>query len=265
MRLKKALIPLLLTVPTQANAFAVLDIANLIQAIFSVIQEYEITSETATTAIQTAQTVEEVLNTIKQLEREYDSLTGPRGFEKLLNSTVERELRRHLPGTYADIIIAIKNDNINAAMRGFKKAVDEYNEFNQPYEPEVIYDDPATESARQYQEYYDSNRAYHGIATASLDGTSTHFDDADTFVENISKTNDMKGATDLGNRINAENTRLLTEQIRIQASTLKSMNDRDQDEMRRRANDHKFVNEEAGGMFNSKTADAFLLSRGIKK
>ena len=256
--LKAMVLSLSLLTVSPGHAFIVTDLTNLIQNLV--------------TAIETGATVSEVASLLSQaqkqyslLNKEYKSFTGKRFFSSLLNDIAQQQARKYIPPEYRRIIEAIRKKNIPGGMAILKRAIDEYEKANSDYDPGIIFSDPATESAKRYKAYYENNSAYHGLATASFDSTDKRIDNANTFIEKIDEAEDMKASTDLGNRINSENTLLLTEQIRLQAATLKKMNDNDQDEMRRRANDHRIVNTESGGMFNSKTAAAFLAARGIHK
>lgn len=221
------------------QAFTVTDLVNLPFNILSGIESGLTTVEQTLTSSETAATAIETANTVVRLKKHYDAITGNYGMSSIMNLLRDKALRKYAPPTFNKTVEAVNGNSILGSFGRFKKAVDDFKNINQIYRPSEIFNTRGTEAAERYEKHYAGNNVFHAISTTSLDATDERINTDETLIEEIDSADDQKAAMDLGNRINGETNLRMTEQVRLQAATLKKLNDMDQDRMRRRAVDHR--------------------------
>lgn len=152
----------------------------------------------AQTMAQWAKQYEQMVTQITHLKSQVDAMTGPRGLGQILNNP---ELRGYLPDQWASIYDQVRNGQLQG-LSGKAAAV---------YSAEG-FDANATGGRKRELDVMAANKA---ITMQAYDATLARVNNINALMQQANATNDMKAATDLQNRMAAENAMIQNEQTRL--------------------------------------------------
>lgn len=190
--------------PAFASGIPVLDIAGLIQAI-----------ETVQTAYSQ---LTELQSQLKQAEKTYDAMTGPRGMSALLDNP---ELREYLPEDMADVLSALSED------------VDKYKKANRLLK-DGAWQDAAMQAAKWLDDKETSAATDLANSEKAYKKSGERIEQYRDFVDEIDESQDPKAIADLQARIQAENVYLQNEIVRLQSLQMAQAAKREMQEVRER-------------------------------
>lgn len=162
---------------------------------------------------------------INQMKSQYDSMTGSRGLGQINNNPA---LRTYLPEQWAGIYDKVKSGNLSG-ISSVASGIYSSEGFN-----------PNAVGARRRQgEILAANKA---MTMRSYDQTQARLNNINALMAQADATQDMKAASDLQNRIAAENAMIQNEQIRLNlAAQLQLAEAKLADAQRAREFDEKFA------------------------
>jgi type IV secretion system protein VirB5 len=185
-------------------AMLVLDKAGLIQAVQQVKTAYK--------------QLTELQSQLKQAERTYEAMTGPRGMAALLDNP---ELREYLPEDMADVLSALNED------------VDNYKKANR-----LLKDGAWQDAAMQAAKWLDDKETSAATDLANSEKayrkSGERIEQYRDFVDEIDESQDPKAIADLQARIQAENVYLQNEIVRLQSLQMAQAAKREMQEVRER-------------------------------
>lgn len=151
---------------------------------------------------------------LTQLEQQFKAMTGNYNMGGLLNSKVNRQMRRYLPRDWFELKQLLKKAGIPTSLNdAIQKAKDARKEGEQ-YPADTVFGDPDQKHAKSYEEEGQRLYATMGASQAAYKLTDQRLDDIESMSDQIDSANDLKAAVDLGNRIDTENAMLMNEMIR---------------------------------------------------
>jgi type IV secretion system protein VirB5 len=187
-----------------ASGIPVVDIAGLVQAIQQVKTAYE--------------QLTELQSQLKQAERTYDAMTGPRGMAALLDNP---DLREYLPEDMADVLSSLSED------------VDKYKKANR-----LLKDGAWQDAAMQAAKWLDDKETSAATDLANSEKayrkSGERIEQYRDFVDEIDESQDPKAIADLQARIQAENVYLQNEIVRLQSLQMAQAAKREMQEVRER-------------------------------
>jgi type IV secretion system protein VirB5 len=190
--------------PTWASATLVFDRAGLVQAVKQVKAAH--------------QQLTQLQNQLRQAERTYEAMTGPRGMAALLDNP---ELHEYLPEDMADVLSALSED------------VDKYKKAGR-----LLKDDAWQNAAMQAAKWLDEQET--SAATDLANSEKTYRKSGERigqyrdFIDEIDESSDPKAVADLQARIQAESVYLQNELIRLQSLQMAQAAKREMQEVRER-------------------------------
>lgn len=173
--------------------FAVIDVASIVQ----LVQQVE----------QLKQQVDTARSQLAQAQSEYAAITGGRGMEQLLSSTV----RNYLPTDWSQLAQALGGGGaypLGADLRSLMTSnailsAGQVNAMSAPQQAQLL-------SARQ------SAALLQALSRSAVSNSSDRFASLQQLIGAIGTATDQKGALDLGTRIAAEEVMLQNEQTKLQ-------------------------------------------------
>lgn len=174
--------------------FAVIDVASIVQ----LVQQVE----------QLKQQVDTARSQLAQAQSEYAAITGGRGMEQLLSSTV----RNYLPTDWSRLAQAMSGGGAYPTLSGDLRSLMTSNAIlsgaqvsalSAPQQAQLL-------SARQ------SVALLQALSRSALSNSSDRFASLQQLIGAIGTATDQKGALDLGTRIAAEEAMLQNEQTKLQ-------------------------------------------------
>lgn len=163
--------------------------------------------------VEQVRTMQEQLETarghLEQARQEYNSITGPRGFERLLSGTT----RNYLPADWDQLMSATTGAlaAYNGLSRSFNNLIEELS---------VLTSGDLERFSNRERQYVQAVRRSVGISQAltreALRATSQRFASIQQLVDAIPAANDQKAVLDLQARIAAEQGMLQNEQTKLQ-------------------------------------------------
>lgn len=163
--------------------------------------------------VQQVSTMAEQLSTaqnhLRQAQREFQSMTGGRGMEQLLSSTV----RNYLPEDWNELSAAV--NQTSSAYRALSSGVQDMVTMNAVLTPEKVASLSPTQRA-QLAAARKTAAMLQITAREALSATSDRFASIQHLIDAIPNANDQKGILDLQARISAEQSMLANEQTKLQ-------------------------------------------------
>lgn len=174
---------------------------------------------------QWASQFQQMTGQINQMKSQYESMTGSRGLGQINNNPA---LRTYLPEQWAGIYDKVKSGNLSG-ISSVASGIYSSEGFN-----------PNAVGARRRQgEILAANKA---MTMRSYDQTQARLNNINALMAQADATQDMKAASDLQNRIAAENAMIQNEQIRLNlAAQLQLAEAKLADAQRAREFDEKFA------------------------
>jgi type IV secretion system protein VirB5 len=174
---------------------------------------------------QWASQYQQMTGQINQMKSQYESMTGSRGLGQINNNPA---LRTYLPEQWAGIYDKVKSGNLSG-ISSVASGIYSSEGFN-----------PNAVGARRRQgEILAANKA---MTMRSYDQTQARLNNINALMAQADATQDMKAASDLQNRIAAENAMIQNEQIRLNlAAQLQVAEAKLADAQRAREFDEKFA------------------------
>ena len=174
---------------------------------------------------QWASQYQQMTGQINQMKSQYESMTGSRGLGQINNNPA---LRTYLPEQWAGIYEKVKSGNLSG-ISSVASGIYSSEGFN-----------PNAVGARRRQgEILAANKA---MTMRSYDQTQARLNNINALMAQADATQDMKAASDLQNRIAAENAMIQNEQIRLNlAAQLQVAEAKLADAQRAREFDEKFA------------------------
>jgi type IV secretion system protein VirB5 len=174
---------------------------------------------------QWASQYQQMTGQISQMKSQYDSMTGSRGLGQINNNPA---LRTYLPEQWAGIYDKVKRGNLSG-ISTVASGIYSSEGFN----PNAV------GGRRRQAEILVANKA---MAMRSYDQTQARLNNINALMVQADATQDMKAASDLQNRIAAENAMIQNEQIRLNlAAQLQLAEAKLADAQRAREFDEKFA------------------------
>ena len=141
-----------------------------------------------------------------QLKQQYEAVTGSYGVgNTLINKTMEAA--NIVPGSWQDIVKQQQGGQ-------FKGKVDYYETLMKSVDPNIFANDKSR-TGKAYQLSYDNTRAAFAVTDATYDAVEIHKKNIEQLMQRIDSAQNIKEATDLSNRINAENAMLQIAMARL--------------------------------------------------
>jgi type IV secretion system protein VirB5 len=150
------------------------------------------------TMAQWAKQYQQMIQQITHMKNQYDAITGTRGLGQILNNPA---LRNYLPDQWANIYDQVRNGQLQGLST---KATSIYSAEG--------FDPHATGGRKRQLEILAANKA---MAMQAYDATLQRVQNINALMQQADATNDMKAATDLQNRMVAENASIQNEQVRL--------------------------------------------------
>jgi type IV secretion system protein VirB5 len=174
---------------------------------------------------QWASQYQQMTGQINQMKSQYESMTGSRGLGQINNNPA---LRTYLPEQWAGIYDKVKSGNLSG-ISSVASGIYSSEGFN-----------PNAVGARRRQgEILAANKA---MTMRSYDQTQARLNNINALMAQADATQDIKAASDLQNRIAAENAMIQNEQIRLNlAAQLQVAEAKLADAQRAREFDEKFA------------------------
>lgn len=185
---------LLMTVPVRAQ-WAVVDVGAITQLVKQV--------STMAQQLTTAQ------NQLQQTQQEFQAMTGGRGMEQLLSSTV----RNYLPADWQQLNDAVTQ--VSSAYQSLSAGVQQLIDANAVLTPTQVAQLSPTQRA-QLEAARRSTALLQVTVRQALTTTSDRFNAIQQLINAIPSANDQKGILDLQARISAEQGMLANEQTKLQ-------------------------------------------------
>ncbi|MBT7443402.1 MAG: hypothetical protein HN790_05485 [Methylococcales bacterium] len=226
---------------TQANASGIptIDVANILQttttSLESISQTVESKIQTVKETIianesvaQTLKLVETVNNQVTQITeakarlqqqfKQFESLTGSRGMSDLLNSQADKLKRRFTPGNWQDTLASLNTGNTADVPDSFKPFL---TASQKNIDSLTALADLSDETMGIIKGEANSTSLGLASANATQQRVVQNVDAYESLNKAIEDTKDMKGATDMGNRLLVQNG--LTTNELLQAVTLSNI------------------------------------------
>jgi type IV secretion system protein VirB5 len=145
-----------------------------------------------------------------------EALTGTRGMGDLMNSQLERELRRYLPNTWQETM-----NMMQGAPGSASGAATIYRDLHSAYQPitgaEFVPSDPAGPMAKALDRASGTTYASMAASEAAYNNTQKRIETYERLMDELNNTQDLKASVDLLGRIAAENGLLMSELMRLNA------------------------------------------------
>ena len=184
---------LLFAQPAYAQ-WAVFDVTNLQQNV----QQY----------LQIVEQVRQMKAQYEQLKRQYEALTGSYGVGAILQE-VTTAAQAVIPGSWQEIV--------RLQHAGKYKNKLEYYEAIMRSVDAVILEQQRSRGAQAYKLTYENTRAAFAVTDATYDSIDIHRRNIEQLMKRIDMSQNIKEATDLGNRLMAENAMLQIATARLSA------------------------------------------------
>ena len=184
---------LLFLQPAHAQ-WAVIDVTNLQQNI----QQY----------LQMVEQVRQLKAQFEQLKRQYEAVTGSYGVGAILQE-VTAAAQAVVPGSWQEIV------KLQQAGK-YKNKLDYYEAIMRSVDA-VILDQQRGRGGDAYKLTYENTRAAFAVTDATYDSIDIHRRNIEQLMRRIDVSQNIKEATDLGNRLIAENAMLQIATARLSA------------------------------------------------
>lgn len=173
---------------------AVIDISNLQQNV----QQY----------LQMVEQVSQLKAQLEQLKNQYAAVTGTYGIGSLVQGDTFAAAKI-VPGSWQEVV------SLQQAGQ-YKTKLDYYDNLMKRVDPALFANDPSR-NAGAYKLSYDNTRAALAVTDATYDAVETHRKNIEQLIQRIDGTQNLKEATDLNNRLVAENAMLQISIARLTA------------------------------------------------
>jgi len=237
--IKSSLLIVFLATPLLGRAAGIptIDVANILQTTISALESVQ----------QTANQIEQIANQIDQFNKlqeqldqqfaQFESITGDYGLSDLLNGPNQQAARRAIPTSWQETLALLESGSAPGHQQDFLNAAVRAQEELQTYQPGDIYEDVDAEIAQKRIADANSAFAQFGVGEGNYNEADRRTETVEGLIGSIAAQNDLKAAIDLNNRLAGENALLLSQLIKLIASS--HINDAEQriNEVNRAATD----------------------------
>lgn len=195
-----------------AAGIPTIDVASLIQSTISAVQDIQ----------AVINLYDQIDNQVKQIENwkeEFESITGQRYKDQLMNDWGHWNDRRWAPQKFSQVEDLFKaahhaRDSYRDMAQAGWRARDSYH----IPEASVLYDDTDTDRARSWQQHELDGMHTVGVAAYSYDRVERIIHDTEVLIADLRNSEDQKASLDLLNRSQAQTQFLIAELIRLQST-----------------------------------------------
>ena len=163
-------------------------------------------------AVQQYQQMVEQLNQLKaqyeQMKRQYEAITGSYGVGAILQE-VTIAAQAVVPGSWQDIVRLQQSG-------AFKNKLDYFEAVMKAIDP-VLLENARSRGTQAYKLTYDNTRAAFAVTDTMYESIDVHRRNIEQLMRRIDTSQNLKEATDLGNRLIAENAMLQIATARLTA------------------------------------------------
>ncbi len=174
-------------------------------------------ANTAATVKQLASTYTQVIKQVAHAKSTFEAMTSHNGLGNLFNSLTDQAARQYFPDAWSatkDLQSAI--GGVTAAASATKALMSNADAMYQPATAlEIDPSNPTSNAVKQYQEGVKTALATYAGTTQILDGASDNRRAYEGMMSNIETAPDQKAATDLNNRLAAQNGLTSNEILRV--------------------------------------------------
>ena len=158
------------------------------------------------------------LDQLKQSLDTYNSLSGERNIGDLLNSSIDKDLRRALPADLQDMIGLKSATNLSAS--GLKTQ-SIYNDLLTTFDPisgaDLFTSEPSGSLAMAHDRLNNTTYAALAASQSSYNAASKRLVGYEALLDQLSSSHDLKQSVDLLARISVENGILMNELMKVQS------------------------------------------------
>ncbi|MBL4571592.1 MAG: hypothetical protein JKY40_10485 [Gammaproteobacteria bacterium] len=203
----------------------------------SIIQTGELIVNTAEQLDQMRRQIELQIRRYDLQQQQYEASTGNYNMGDLLNSEAYREARRFIPRSWQETLELLEGAQAANHQRQSQEAARSAREAGQRYSTSDLYEDDALDKAVRYGREARSVFTQIGVGQSNFDQSAVRTENIEFLIDQIDSAPDLKAATDLQNRLSAENAQLLGELIQLQSAGQINAGEIRLNNMNRRAED----------------------------
>lgn len=193
------------------------------------------------------------LEQLDQAIKQADAITGTRNMGALNNSSLETELRRYLPTTWAQTMNMMNAQGLGSAGTQTQNI---YNSLTTAFQPlpgsEFLPSDPNGPIAQALDRRNNTTYAAMAGSEQAYNDVSARINVYENMLQELNNTTDLKSSVDLQARIAVENGMILNELIRLQAIQIQQKSATDNETLttyRRATAAHKYDAAKANDAF----------------
>ena len=234
-----------------ATGIPTVDLANLVPSLSNAIANLESQIIQYEGYVKQVEDLQNQYNQLVELREQVitakenlSSITGVRDIGKILNNPLLKEYRATLPSEWQDDIdfsIGIVNES-NRALNQYERTQSRLR-FQEAFK-EDNWINTSSEEIKSYRELASSTFQFETVANASLETSKKTTENVEKLLEEIDKTQDLKGSQDLTNRLMSENLTLTNKLIQLQSASAMGSASKENFNFNQKINEKKFTNTE---------------------